>query len=292
MTISVVQSQVGANNSAAVTLAANVTAGNSVTVLVVGFNNTNTTISSSAPTYSGSSVGASSLLASAQSGTAVNPNIYAAIWLLSNLSGDGATFTAQWGGSANSSHTVAFEAAGLGAAPVTGPVNSSHGQGTSAITSGALTALSQAALVVGVCGSGGPGGQISGAPGAPWTATLQGNDASGYIAPDSAGDTPVFTPTTIGNTNWGAAIAAVYPGGTVALPVDAMTLAAPLITPAIGPNPLGPGAVTLAAPVLSLAFGAASVPLPAAQLALAAPLAAVLGPGGDDDPPWHIRRRK
>ena len=289
---SVVQSQIGANNSAAVTLGANVTAANSVAVLVVGFNNTNTTITSSAPTYSGSSVGASVKLAEAQSGTAVNPNIYAGIWLLSNLSGDGATFTAQWGGSANSSHTAAIEVAGLGTTPVTGPVNSGHAQGTSAITSGSLTALSQAAFVAGVVGSGGPGGQISGAPGAPWTATLSGNDVTGYIASDSAGDTPVFTPTTIGNTNWGAAIAAVYPGGTVSLPVSAVTLAAPLITPAIGPNPLGPAALTLAAPVPSLTFGAASIPLPVAQVTLAAPLAVPLTPGGDDDPPWHIRRRQ
>jgi hypothetical protein len=290
MAISFVQTAVGASNNAAVTLGGNVTAANSVVVAQVGFNNTGGAISSTAPTYSGSSVGGSVKLRDDQSST--NPNIYAALWLLYNLSGDGATFTAQFGGTGNPSHTTATEIAGLGTLPVAGPVNSNHGASSSGATSGTLTALASSAAVLGVFGSGGPGGQLSGAPGAPWTSVLSGNDCSGYIIPDSAGDTPSFVPT-FGTANWAAVIAAVYAGGVVSGAVAPLALAAPAGTPTVSaPGPAA--ALALAAPAGTVVTsGAATIAGAVAGLILAAPAgqAFVVG-GGDSDAPWHIRRRR
>lgn len=105
--------------------------------------------------------------------------------------------------------------------------------------------------------------------------------------------------TTIGGGTWtanstdtwaGFTIGLAPPVGNVSLVTDAVTLAAPLLTPMVGPDPFPAPNVALAAPVPSLTFGAASIPLPVAQIALAAPLIAPVLPGGGDDAPWHIRR--
>lgn len=92
---------------------------------------------------------------------------------------------------------------------------------------------------------------------------------------------------------WGVILVAFQlASGNVSLTAPGVTLAAPLLTPAIGPNPFPAPGVSLVAPVPALTFGAASIPLPVAQMALAAPLLAPPAFGGDDDPPWHIRRRR
>lgn len=111
-----------------------------------------------------------------------------------------------------------------------------------------------------------------------WTTTAGGSSATMSSSAAWAGAAASFT--------------AAAGGASVALTTDALTLAAPVPSVGLGPNPLGPGTLTLAAPVPSLTFGAASIPLSVAQVTLAAPLLAPPAFGGDDDPPWHIRRRR
>jgi hypothetical protein len=121
---------------------------------------------------------------------------------------------------------------------------------------------------------------------------LSGNDCSGYIIPDSAGDTPSFVPT-FGTANWADVIAAVYAGGVVSGAVAPLALAAPAGTPTvIAPGPAA--ALALAAPAGTVTVsGAATIAGAVAGLILAAPAgqAFVVG-GGDSDAPWHIRRRR
>lgn len=83
-----------------------------------------------------------------------------------------------------------------------------------------------------------------------------------------------------GGDHWAGAAASFTPpsGGNVSLTADAVTLATPLLTPMVGPDPFPAPGVALAAPVPALTFGAASIPLPVAQVTLAAPPVAAHGP--------------
>lgn len=194
------------HGSTTVTLASNTAPGNSVFLAVTAFNSGGgSVISSNSPTYGGAAVSGAVKLAETQSGAATNPNIYAAVWFLPNLPGGSNSFAiTEPNGFA--SLTTATEVAGLGASPVAGPASTNQNIGTSGVTSGALAALARVAVVAGIAGT---SANLSAAPGAPWTSIINGNDCSGYLI-DTAGDTPAFTPSTSGVSNWAAVAAAVY----------------------------------------------------------------------------------
>ena len=112
----------------------NVTAGDSVLLLVVSYNTSNVTISSSSPTFNGSPVTGSQLLKDQQSPYAASATTYAALWMLPNVSGGAKPFgiTVTNGLSSGNTGIWALDVAGLGTTPLldqSQPASGSTGTG-------------------------------------------------------------------------------------------------------------------------------------------------------------------
>lgn len=210
MTISVVQATV-LPSAFSGSFASNVTAGNTVYLVIAAFSSSNVVISSSNPVFAGSPVTGAVKLAEAQSPYS-SFTVYTATWMLPDVSGGSASVgVTVTNGTANSATgLLIYEAAGLGATPAED--QSSTGAGNSAnISSGASGAITQAPeFILGAFVSlNGPGT----VPGSPWTsqAISGGNEAAaGYQVATSPGGTYTYSATQ-SSAVWAASVVTVYP---------------------------------------------------------------------------------
>jgi hypothetical protein len=217
VTISVVQTKIVANGYTG-SFGANVGAGNSVLLAVSAFVGGGTPISSSAPTFGGSPVTGAAKLAEVQHNSSAT--LYTAIWLLPNVAGGAASFGLTVTGQTNLASTgiIAYEAAGLGAAPTLDQSSTGHAGSGIAISSGPsgnITAAPEFVLGAYCCDSG-----STGPPGAPWTSldiSAVAVACAGYQIPLSSGSSFTYTGTQSASDIWSAAVVTVAP--TPAAPV-------------------------------------------------------------------------
>jgi hypothetical protein len=221
VTISVVQSTTVASAFSG-NFAANVTAGNTVFIAVVTFNTSNVTISSSAPTFAGSSVpGALQLFTIQATFNAGAGTVYCSVWMLPAVAGGskavGVTVTN--GTTGTNVGLLIYEVAGLGATPALDKSSTGQAASTTAVSSGSSGNITQAPeFVIGAAAiwNGMP------PPTSPWTS--QGIGASpdsacaGYQIPTSSGSAYTYSGTqATGGDPWSAGVATVYAQTAVAV---------------------------------------------------------------------------
>ena len=181
MTITVVQvvaAETSSNTAYTATFTSNVTAGNSVILNATGATANNTSLSSSNPTFNGSSV-TGSALAKDVSLASSSGSVYEAIWIMPNVAGGakgvGLTVANNTYSGDGSTGLVAWEVSGLGTSPVVDRTASNTGTGTSGNT-GTTAAITQAPEIViaGVVWY----GTLPTKLGSPWTDSQFGQDYS------------------------------------------------------------------------------------------------------------------
>ena len=209
MAITVPQNQ-PVTNAYSGSFGGNVTAGDSVFLLVASFNTSNVTISSSAPTFGGSPVTGSALLVSQQSPYAAGQTNYVAVWMMPNVAGGAASFavTVTNGLSSGNTGIWALDVAGLGAYPTLDQSNTGNGStGTATVTSGSITQAPELVMAVAKQAA----TTLTG-PGV-WTDQTLGTAISGYQIPVSSGSGYTFAPGGSGGAQpWSEVIATVYAG--------------------------------------------------------------------------------
>ena len=277
MAVSVVQAQIitQAGGSWSGSFASSVTAGNSVILLATGANST-TAMSSSAPTFAGSSVAGATQLWSQNEGA--SSVAYSTAWLLPNVAGGsaavGLTLTNGSNFGSGATGLWALEVSGLGASP-TVATPASAGGSSAAFSSGATGSASRAGIGVGCVVA---FGQVVSQP-TGWTDLTQMGDAFGAAGYQLVSSGTVTFAGTLTTGNWavGAAIVLTTSGGgaTVSGAVATSALAAPAGSVSAGETVAGPVATSaLAAPAGSVTVGAGAVG-PAAATTLAAPAGSV-----------------
>jgi hypothetical protein len=218
VTVSLVQ-QNGSINSASTSLSSNVTAGNSVMLLVSCYSTTNgATLTSSAPTFNGSAVSGAVKVCSAQSGYS-SFSIYGAVWLLPDLAGGASSLGITFGGTgATASLCWGQEVAGLGASPTAQTPATAQGSSSSgtAISSGTTPTITGAAFVSGLGAATGETFTSGNVPTSPWTSLVED---SGFLALSyqiASSGTATWSVTGSTSAEWAAMAAVVYAtsGGT------------------------------------------------------------------------------
>jgi hypothetical protein len=209
VTISVVQNKVF-NAASSGSLNSNVAAGNTV-YLWMYMHGTAATMSTSNPTYNGSSVSGATQLISQQSPT--SSSVYQTIWQLPNLAGGAANFSVTTSGGTVDSFVGMglIEVSGLGTAPVldsTSP-NPALGSGsTGAVTAGPTgNIVSSPDLILASAVSFGQGLTT---PGGAWlTNGPAGATLMGWQVATSSGGNYTFSPTSGATVDWNAAVIAI-----------------------------------------------------------------------------------
>ena len=222
MAVSVVQTALIGGANWAGSFGSNVTAGNTVFLVVTGYNTSNVTITSSAPTFGGSPVtGAAKVLERAHAYDGVVTD-YVAVWMLPAVAGGSAAVAVTVTNSQNIAPVgiIAYEVAGLGASPVTDQTVAADAAGAS-VSAGPTGPIAQAPeFVLGACVQ---DGSMSGAASSPWTNvnfTGNANSASSYQLPVASGGTYTYSATLSGTSRWAAGVVTVSPPAGAALPAN------------------------------------------------------------------------
>jgi hypothetical protein len=191
-----------------------VTAGNTIFIVVGTYNTSAVTISSSSPTFNGNPVSGVTELLSVQSGFDGSDTAYSAVWMLPNVLGGsssvGITVT-----NGITSPTVGglilYEVSGLGTPVLDQSSTGSATTGTS-VSSGASGDIKQTPeFVIGTSFS---LDSLSSLPASPWTSQAIGANAhaaAGYQIANSSGNSYTWSGTGGGSAPWSAGIATVYP---------------------------------------------------------------------------------
>lgn len=218
MTIALAQSIVSFNHTYSGTLGSNGTIGNTLLLGVIGDNNSSAT--SSAPLYNGSSVtGAQKVFERTGTG---NGLMYAALWMLPALPSAGTSVSVTCtASSVNGSLTLA-EWSGLGPSPtVQGtPVT---GDGVATASLGPTSALASAPALVVMIGAAFFGWTTEDGG---WTnfLTTSNNQCLGYQLPVSAGSTYSWAGTVNSGDGWSGGIALITPAAPPAGTVPALAV--------------------------------------------------------------------
>jgi hypothetical protein len=220
VTISVVQSGSGASAFSG-SFASNVTAGNTLFLVVAAEATANVTISSSDPEFNGSTSGAWTQLWSVQSGFSGSETIYSSCWMLAGCAGGARTVqvTVTNANTNGNFGLLFYEVAGLGTSPspdpaTPNPATDSNTTGTTATSSATGTTGTAAEFIIGMLGS---QNSVTGLPSAPWTSQTiagNGNASAGYQVSAATG---TFTYSHAQNSGvWIGACAAIVPGSAAA----------------------------------------------------------------------------
>jgi len=223
VTISVVQST-DATNAFTASFASNVTAGNTVFVVVTALNDTSgvTISSTTAPTLGGSSVTGAVQLWAIQSGynSSAGFSVFTTAWMLPNCpSGQKAVAITLTNGSTNTyCGTFIYEVSGLGAGPVADRTSTGQNSNNSAVTSGTTAAIQYAPEIIlgGFCAGGGPV-TPSGYTNQFATGNISG---AGYQIAASSGGTYSYGGTASASNAWAAGIATIAAGAPAAAAPD------------------------------------------------------------------------
>jgi hypothetical protein len=195
----------------------NVTEGNSIVLIPALYGNASGSFSTTNPQFGslGNSVPGSQLAANTgpfEDGASV----YTAVWLLPNVPG-GATFVRldfSYPDPGGPHGTVAYEIAGLGAAPQLDPAGGvAVATGSSApVNSGSCPAITQSPEII--FGFGHIYSVDLAAPSSAWTAAIGGSDPdfwTGYQIASASGGTYDWAQAGSGTASWGAGVTAICP---------------------------------------------------------------------------------
>ncbi|HUN38464.1 MAG TPA: hypothetical protein VMU95_41265 [Trebonia sp.] len=251
----------------------NVTAASSVILLATGANST-TTMSSSSPTFAGSTPSGSTQLWSQNEGTSNVP--YSTGWLMPNVAGGssavGLTVTNASNFGSGATGSWGIEVSGLGASPTVITPNSAGGSSGS-FSSGATGSTSQASIGVGCVV--GFGQTVTPPTSGGWTNLTQMSSDFGCASYQLISSGSVTYAGTVSTGNWaaGAAIIESSAGASVTGVTATMVLAAPAGAPSVSGINGAVAALALAAPAgaVSVSSGPVSVSGVTATMALAAP---------------------
>jgi hypothetical protein len=195
----------------------NITEGNSIVLIPALYGNASGPFSTMNPQFGslGNSVPGSQL--AANTGPFVDgAAVYTAVWLLPNVPG-GATFVRldfSYPDPGGPHGTVAYEIAGLGAAPQLDPAGGvAVATGSSApVNSGACPAITQSPEII--FGFGHIYSVSLSAPSSAWTAAIGGSDPdfwTGYQIVNASGGTYDWAQAGTGTASWGAGVTAICP---------------------------------------------------------------------------------
>jgi hypothetical protein len=218
VTISVAQSNDLNGSGTSLAFGSNVTALDTVFLVVIVYANSNVTLSVTSPTLGGSAVPGAALLQSEQvydSGTGHAAGHFT--FMLPDCPGGSSAVGWTAGGSTSVDGAAIYDVAGLGPRPVLDQQAAGSGSGT-AVASGATPAiLASPEFILGAAAM--YQGDASG-PGGGWT-TLEPNNSgwAGYQIATSAGGTYSWSQTQTSSDAWTAGIVTVAPGPAASRPL-------------------------------------------------------------------------